>query len=175
MEEKKLNKLNRSVRADKGKSRIRENRLISDFYEAYKDEFPELTRREIIQICRAPWLQLRQIMSSGELKDIRYTGLGLFLVKPARVVNWLKINKRRLDNGDIPQKFYDEKVNNLIGKIKRHPETFMKYQEKLAPWIDVENALEIKEAEIKRLADEKAQRKANREARKKLKENKTNT
>ena len=86
---------------------------IEEFYEELKEEYPELTLSDFNNICRGPFRFIKEVISSGELKDIRLQYFGIFQVSKSRV----KYNKKMLEEnykkGNIPESRYFKKKKIL--------------------------------------------------------------
>lgn len=86
---------------------------IEEFYNEMKEYYPDLTLSDFNEICRTPFKYVKQVMSSGELKDIRLQYFGVFEVSPSRVKYNKKILKKNFEKGIVSENRYNKKMNIL--------------------------------------------------------------
>ena len=86
---------------------------IEQYYEQVREQYPNIDLEHFKVICTAPFKQVKKVMSSGVLRNIRLQFLGVFEVSQSRV----KYSKRSLqanyDNGLISEKRYTERMKVL--------------------------------------------------------------
>ncbi len=92
--------------------------LIEEFYES--DDFgPNHNLEEFKKICNAPFSLVKRVMSSGELRDIRLQYFGVFSVSRPRVKYTKKNLIKKFENGNIPQKRFEDKIKQFEEYEKR--------------------------------------------------------
>lgn len=90
--------------------------MIKEFYEETKHEFPELTYKQVEDICLSPFKYVRYIFDEGTLDDIQLKHLGKFKVIMPRV----KSIKKRLQVKEYADAIGEEKLNRLQKKIEEY-------------------------------------------------------
>lgn len=90
--------------------------MIKEFYESIKDEFSELTYKQVEDICLSPFKYVRFIFDEGTLDDIQLKHLGKFKVIMPRV----KSIKKRLLTTAYADVIGEEKTNRLLNKIEEY-------------------------------------------------------
>lgn len=91
--------------------------IVKDYWEETKN-LHDISYEEFKKICYAPFEMVRDVMSSGVLKDIRFKFLGIFKVSESRVKYSKKSLKDNLDKGVISQKRYEDKIK-VLGNYDR--------------------------------------------------------
>ena len=76
--------------------------LMSEFYQEIKDKYPEVDYNQIKDILFGSWMNLKQEMESGDLRDVRFEFFGVFRVYEKRVAGSHKMNKIKLEKGIMP-------------------------------------------------------------------------
>lgn len=76
--------------------------------EEYNIEFDEFKK-----ICLTPFLFIKEVMSSGKLKDIRLQYFGIFKVSPSRVTFSKKAIKENFDKGLISEDRFNKRMEVL--------------------------------------------------------------
>lgn len=96
---------------------------IKKFFNLISDQFPELSYKQIENICLSSFKYVRYIFDEGTLDEIQIKHLGKFRVVPARV----KAIKHRLLNTSYGEMYNPEKRAELLNKIEQyelqHPES----------------------------------------------------
>lgn len=64
--------------------------FIREYYATIQHLYPELTEKQIIDICKSPFKFVASEMKKGTMKDIRIKYLGCFTIFPGRVKGLLK-------------------------------------------------------------------------------------
>lgn len=99
--------------------RIKSKDLIKDFYESIKEDYPDLTLKQVRDACHAPWKYTRKNMASGELPSIRLKYFGIFQVYEGRAKEMLRIIKERKDKEIISKERYEELKQMITKYLKR--------------------------------------------------------
>lgn len=98
---------------------IRSNELIRE----YSDSLEEFTHEQINEVVRSAFRYTSDVMKTGELEPIRFTGFGLFSVNPGAVIYNL-IN--------LEDKSKLEYITLVLEEhIKANPLKFKRYAEKV--------------------------------------------
>lgn len=95
------------------------SKLIEDFY-SQSGLQDKLTLEEMGDICKSPFLFLKEKMSSGELRDIRFQYFGVFSV-PAYKVKWSRKKlEEKYEDGLMSQKKYEQRSQTLRNYEERN-------------------------------------------------------
>ena len=86
---------------------------IEQYYEQVKEQYPDITLEHFKIICTAPFKQVKRVMSSGVLRNIRLQFLGVFEVSQSRVKYSKKTLQANYDNGLISERRYTERIKVL--------------------------------------------------------------
>lgn len=89
---------------------------IKQFFQSINHQYPELTYRQIENICLSPFKYVRFIFDEGTLDDIQIKHLGKFRVLPARI----KAIKHKMTNTSYGELCDPDKRDYLIKKIKEY-------------------------------------------------------
>lgn len=82
---------------------------IEEYYETVKGEY-NIPFEHFKIICNSPFKFLRNIISSGILKNIRFQYLGCFEVSPSRVKYCKKTLEENFEKGLISERRYKERI-----------------------------------------------------------------
>lgn len=85
---------------------------IEQYYETVKDQY-NIDLEHFKIICTAPFKHVKQIMSSGTLRNIRLQFLGVFEVSQSRVKYSKKTLTDNYNNKLISEKRYTERLKVL--------------------------------------------------------------
>lgn len=85
---------------------------IEQYYETVKDQY-NIDLEHFKIICTAPFKQVKRVMSSGILRDIRLQFLGVFEVSGSRVKYSKKTLTENFKNKLISEKRYLDRLNVL--------------------------------------------------------------
>lgn len=92
---------------------ISTDKLIADYYQKIKDDYPDLTLSELVIICNAPFAFLRDMMKKVTLPTVRFKYFGSFIVYRKRIENAGKVAQRIMQwEGMSEEKF--KKIQNLV-------------------------------------------------------------
>lgn len=86
---------------------------IEQYFEQVKEQYPNITLEHFKLICTAPFKQVKRIMSSGVLRDIRLQFLGVFEVSQSRIKYSKKTLTENFENNLISEKRYLDRLNVL--------------------------------------------------------------
>lgn len=90
--------------------------LINEFFEKYKNDYPNVSYDQFRDICFGPWRHLRRIMESGSLEEVRIKYFGTFLVYPKKAKAELeKIKKKFLDKTIYNKEYF--RIKSMIEKF----------------------------------------------------------
>lgn len=96
--------------------------LLDEFYNKVKEDFPDLTKEQIVKICRNPFYYIRKQMSSGEFPLIHIKYLGKFLVYPGKVKALLRTYDRQLYRKAITPEEFKDRITNLKNFLLKNEE-----------------------------------------------------
>lgn len=106
------------------------NKLIERFYESIKEEFPNLSKEEINQVCLFPYRYFKSRMSDDDIPDVRIKYLGSWQVFSTPVISRLNTVQERIDRKTREDKvIYPneiEELNKLKEYVKNNHEVFSK-------------------------------------------------
>jgi hypothetical protein len=105
--------------------------LIEDFYEKYRDKYPEISLKEMKLITTAPFIMMKEVMMEGNLEDVRIQHMFVIRVSQARVIKHLKSLYQRKKKGNITQKVFDKHNKMLLAHIDNNKLKFKKYERQL--------------------------------------------
>jgi hypothetical protein len=94
--------------------------LIEEYYEKVKQEYPDITLKQVEDICQAPFVEVRAGIESGLLPTIRLKFFGTFLAYPKRVAAILKGYEVQFKEHRITPAFYFKKKELLENYLKKH-------------------------------------------------------
>lgn len=96
------------------------NKLIQDFYDEHiKKEYPDITEKEAELICTAPFKMLKEVISSGTMKDVRFKFLGIFKIEERKVKYTRKNLQVLLEKGAITEEYLEKRIEILDRYEKR--------------------------------------------------------
>lgn len=88
--------------------------MFEEFYELIKEDYPDLTKRQIEDILKNGLLyQTRKVIESGSLETIRMKHIGKFTVFPKRVAGLKKLYLHEYANDRMTKKRFDELINSI--------------------------------------------------------------
>lgn len=85
---------------------------VEEYFEIVKDKY-DIDLEHFKIICTSPFKFLKEIMSSGVLKNIRFQYLGNFEVSSGRVKYSKKSLQENFDKGLISERRYKERMKVL--------------------------------------------------------------
>lgn len=88
--------------------------LIKEFYDNYKNDYPDLNIDDFKEICISPWQFIAKTMQSGELDSIRLKYFGIFQVLKGRAKNMLNNLDKKLESKQINNKQYNRYKSMLL-------------------------------------------------------------
>lgn len=100
--------------------RIENQVLIEEFYEKVKHKYPGVSFEEFKLSCTTPFLNVKKEMESGELKTVRLSSFGTFLVYPKRVESVLNNMKQQFKDLKIDSKFFFAKKEMFEKYLTKH-------------------------------------------------------
>lgn len=105
--------------------------LMSEFYQEIKDKYPEVDYNQIKDILFGSWMNLKQEMESGDLRDVRFEFFGVFRVHEKRVAGSHKMNQIKLEKGIMPLDKFNHYSNMYDKYFKRKAKEAEKKQKLL--------------------------------------------
>lgn len=96
--------------------RLKNQDLMSEFYDKMISQFPGLTLEEFTAICHTPFQFARNCIEGDEIVEIRLKYLGSFQVYPGRAKNYLYNLKERLKYNKIEPHLY----KRLATMVEKH-------------------------------------------------------
>lgn len=105
--------------------------LIKNFHEYIKDKYPDISLEEMKKICVAEFDMLREVMTEGNLEEVRLQYL--FVVKPSvnKVVRSLEALYDNKEKGRVSKKDFERYDSMFRNYIKSNPKKFLKYKERI--------------------------------------------
>ena len=82
--------------------------LIKEFISTIREKYPDLTEKQLIEVCKGQFLNARKEIEKGSLRTIRIKYFGSFRVYRSRAVGVLNFAKRRYENGKVSKQRYEE-------------------------------------------------------------------
>lgn len=82
---------------------------VEEYYEIVKDQY-DIDLNHFKLICTAPFKLLKEVMSKGFLKNIRFQYFGTFEVSKGRVEFYSKNLKKAYEQGYLTKEKYEEKL-----------------------------------------------------------------
>ena len=101
---------------------LKNQELIEEFFERNKYKYPDMTLKQMKEVCFTPWSYTKKNIESGELPTIRLKYFGTFQVYEGRARNMLHNLKQRFKFHKIDPKQYF--------KLKEMLEKYLKQYEK---------------------------------------------
>lgn len=92
---------------------ISTDKLIQEFYNSIKEEYPELSYERVEKICKMPFYYIRNIIECSSFSILHIKYLGKFLVYPGKVKSYLKTYNTKLKNQIIDAQEYESKTKHL--------------------------------------------------------------
>jgi hypothetical protein len=86
---------------------------IRGYFEEVKDNYPDVDFEHFKMICLNPFKYVKEVMSSGVLKNIRLQYFGTFEVSSSRVKYSKKSLLESLSRGTVSQERYDKRMQTL--------------------------------------------------------------
>ena len=116
-----------------------QNSLIDRFWRQNKHKYTHLDINvyDVRNICKAPFLQMKNELAKGTMKDCRLPYLGVFAVRSWGMVKMLKSKKRQLDLGYIGAPEYKAYKELLEKRLLLAWPEFERFSEHLKPYINV--------------------------------------
>ena len=87
--------------------------LFKEFFEKESHKFPNISFSRMKRILTSPWHLIKEEMESGSLNSIRLTYFGVFEVKKGTAKEIEKLNRRRLEKGEITEEEFNELKKTL--------------------------------------------------------------
>ena len=94
--------------------------LIQEYYARVKEEHPNLTFKQVEEICQAPFIEVRKGIESGTLPTVRLKFFGTFLAYPKRVKAILNNYEKMFKEHRITPAIYFKKKEMLDNYLKNH-------------------------------------------------------
>lgn len=92
--------------------------VIEEFYEKIKEDYPELTFKQVKDLCHSPWFYAHREIASDNLPDVRLKYFGVFRVYEGRARDMLPTIERRREEGILSKEKYEE-LKAMITKFLR--------------------------------------------------------
>lgn len=86
---------------------------IEEFYNEIRGKYSSISLEDTDKICRGPFKFIKEVISSGELKDIRLEYFGVFEVSKRRLNFKKKSLQESYENGTVSQAVYDKRMKIL--------------------------------------------------------------
>lgn len=93
--------------------------LVDEFYQTIKDKY-NISLEELRLVCKAPFIQLKNIISGQDIHDIRFKHLGVWKIHKQSIRNLLKKNQVSYDNHWITEDDYLSTKTKLENKLKEN-------------------------------------------------------
>lgn len=100
------------------------DRLIKQFYESIKKEYPNLSFETIEKICKAPFLYFKGLIESDDFPSMHIKYFGKFLVYKRNIINIINSLTKRRDKKLITDEEFNEATVKLFNYLKKEDETF---------------------------------------------------
>lgn len=103
--------------------RIKNQELMSEFYDRMLPIYPELTLEQMTEICYTQYQFLRNCIEGDDIVEIRLKYLGSFQVFPGRAKNYLYNMKERLRYRKIEPHVFQRvsgMINRYLNKIENN-------------------------------------------------------
>lgn len=97
----------------------------------YQEKYPGISLEEMKKICSSEFDMLKEVMSEGNLEEVRLQYLFVAKTSPAKVIKHLRGIYQRKKKGTIREKDFN-KYNDMLTKyILDNPKKFEKYEDKI--------------------------------------------
>ena len=87
--------------------------LVEEFYEKVKQDFPDISLKEMDEIVSSPFVSVREGIESGKLPTIRLKYFGTFTVYPKRAEAMKKTYNKMLEESRITPLNHKKKMYKL--------------------------------------------------------------
>lgn len=101
---------------------IKVDRLIREFHSSISEEYPNLSVEDVSNICKAPFMYLRDIVERGVMAVVHFKFLGKFLIYPGRVKGLIKSLNIQKEWGVIDEEKYNKRMKQLEDYLTLHHE-----------------------------------------------------
>lgn len=98
------------------------DKLIEEFYETIKEQYPDLNYEKIEKICKLPFYYIKSLIESTSFPLIHIKFLGKFLVYPGKVQVLMRLMNRKLKEGKISKEEHQESVSDLQNYLIKNNE-----------------------------------------------------
>lgn len=114
--------------------------LISNFWRANKHKYSHLdiNVKDAIDLCRAPFVQLKVELAKGSMKDTRMPFLGVFAVRNRRLSNSIVKYHKRVAAGTMSQETFNTYLDMFERRLSIAWPSFEKYQDGFKHLINLE-------------------------------------
>jgi hypothetical protein len=120
-----------------------DNKLLKEFIDTIKDDYPDLTTHQLREICLYPFQFLAKLISEDYLSSFRIKYMGLFLVFPGKILGELKkLNSYATKSYCNPKTYWTKKVM-ILNYIKQNPLKFKKNEIKIKTILAKQKQTEI--------------------------------
>lgn len=89
------------------------DKLIEEYYNSRKQEYPEINPDDFIRICKIPFEYIMNKMKSSLFPLIHIKYFGKFIVFPGKVRSYLRHCEKALDKGDMTKEEFEEETKPL--------------------------------------------------------------
>jgi hypothetical protein len=93
--------------------------LIEEYYQSIRGKYPNLTKEQCIEICSAPFIEVRQGIESGTFVNVRLQFFGTFVSYPKKLNYHLQVYAKMFKEQRIAPLNYFKKKEQLESAIKR--------------------------------------------------------
>lgn len=98
------------------------DKLVEEFYEGIKEQYPDLNYEKIEKICKLPFYYIKSLIEASSFPLIHIKFLGKFLVYPGKVQVLMRMINRRFKEGKISKEEYEESTNDLQNYLIKNNE-----------------------------------------------------
>lgn len=91
---------------------------IDTFQEKIKEQYPDITREQLKEICSGPFQMLKNEMTKGSFKAIRFQFFGMFVVYPKNINDILQRMTKNFEKGLIPEDNFNKQKKILTDYLK---------------------------------------------------------
>jgi hypothetical protein len=93
--------------------------LAQEFHEKISVEYPEITFEQTKEIVAGPFNMLKEEMTSGKLRTVRFQFFGMFVIYPKRVLELLKRMEKNYLAGEVTQESFTRHKKVLMDYLTK--------------------------------------------------------
>ena len=94
--------------------------FIDGFVDQVAHKYPHLSKRQLTEACRHPFVFLREKMKLATFPEIRFKYFGVFRVSVPRAKSKLKDLEKMNEKGQVSEEKYNHYKEALTNFISRH-------------------------------------------------------